>query len=71
MSWKPEVDVPGDGWTPNGLVFATYEEAYDNARDAYVRWPVTTAYRAVKANDPVNYRWVFGHADTSPYLEAV
>jgi hypothetical protein len=62
MSWKPEVQVmnEGDKWHRNGLVFATREEAEANAQDLYSRWTMTTAWRAVEVDEPVNYRWVDG-----------
>lgn len=59
MSFKPEVQTAGDGdtWSGNALRFATYDEAYANARDLAGRWMMVTAYRAVESSDPVNYRW--------------
>ena len=59
MSWKPVVQVHGEGdkWHRNGLVFATQEEALDNARDLFVRWTMSTAYDAVEVDEPVNYKW--------------
>lgn len=60
MAWKPVVQVQGEGdkWHRNGLVFATREEALDNARDLYTRWTLTTAYNAEEVDEPVNYKWV-------------
>ena len=60
MSWKPEVQVMGEGdkWHRNGLVFATYEEALANALDLHGRWSSVTDHRAVEVDEPVNYRWV-------------
>lgn len=57
-SWKPEVQISGDGkWRANALRFATEQEAQDNARDLMGRWLLVTAYRAAPSDDPVNYRW--------------
>ncbi len=55
MSWKPEVKVNGE-WGRNALVFATKEEAEESAYDLYGRWTLTTDYRAVEVDEPVNYR---------------
>ena len=58
MSWKPEVKVLGEnGWSRNGLVFATKQEAEDNARNLACRWMQVTDHRAVEVDEPVNYKW--------------
>jgi hypothetical protein len=59
MSWKPAVRVAGEGdkWLYNALVFATKEEAIDNARDLMSRWMRVTDYGATESSDPVNYLW--------------
>ena len=57
MSWKPEVMVEGK-WCGNALVFATREEAEQNASDLLMRWFVPTDSRAAESMDPVNYRYV-------------
>jgi len=64
MSWKPEVQVKGEGdrWHKNGLAFATKEEAAASAKDLYSKWTLTTAHRATESEDPVNYAWVNGEA---------
>lgn len=59
MSWKPEVEVQGE-FKQNGLVFATEQEAKDNARDLFHRWMLCTDSRAVESDLPVNYKWVDG-----------
>lgn len=59
MSWKPEVFVSGK-WYANALVFATKEEAENNARDLLMRWLVPTDSRAVESADPVNYTYSGG-----------
>jgi hypothetical protein len=59
MAWKPEVLVEGK-WSRNGLVFATKEEATDNARNLFGRWMLCEDSRAVEVDEPVNYRWVDG-----------
>jgi len=56
MSWKPQVLVSGQ-WAGNALVFATKEEAENNARDLLQRWYVPTDSRAIESNDPVNYSY--------------
>jgi hypothetical protein len=62
MSWKPEVQVKGEGdrWHANGLAFATKEEAAESARDLYSRWTLTTAHRVTESEDPVSYTRVDG-----------
>ena len=62
MSWRPEVQVTGEGnkWHSNALRFATREEAEANAKDLMRRWMLVTATRAAESTDPVNYAWVDG-----------
>lgn len=59
MSWKPEVLVDGV-WSRNGLVFATKNEAEDNARALMRRWFWVEDARAVEVSEPVNYLWLGG-----------
>lgn len=59
MSWKPEVEVNGQ-WSRNALVFETQEEAETSARELFGRWMLTTGYRAVEVDEPVNYSLVNG-----------
>ena len=70
MSWKPEVQVKGEGdkWHSNALRFATWGEAAESARDLYSRWTLTTAHRATESEDPVNYERVDGR---DRFIEAV
>lgn len=62
MNWKPEVFVEGK-WSQNALVFATREEAEQNARDLLMRWFVPTDSRAAESDEPVNYRYVNGQLE--------
>lgn len=56
MSWRPEVIADNSGkWTPNGLRFATKEEAEANARDLSSRWVSVRNWRVVESDEPVNY----------------
>jgi hypothetical protein len=56
MSFKPEVQVGSDPkWYGNSVAFATREEAEYSAKDLYNRWGMTTAWRAVESDEPVNY----------------
>jgi len=68
MSWKPEVQVKGEGerWYDNALRFATEDEAAACAADKYRYWTLTTAHRAVESTDPVNYAWIDGKAVRIP-----
>ena len=59
MSWKPEVEVNGQ-WSRDALVFATQEEAAKSARELFGRWMLTTGYRAVEVDEPVNYALIDG-----------
>jgi hypothetical protein len=56
MNFKPQVKVNGE-WAGNALVFATYDEAYDNARDLMGRWMLVEDYGVKETDDPVNYKW--------------
>lgn len=58
MSYMPEVQTDDTGkWYGNALRFATYQEAYENARDLSLRWFAVRDYRATECADPVNYRY--------------
>jgi hypothetical protein len=69
MAWKPEVFVENK-WSRNALVFATEQEASDNARDLMFRWLLVTDSRAVEVDEPVNYRYVNGALLTLEQSEA-
>lgn len=59
MSYKPEVIADNSGkWCPNGLAFATYEEALRWAKDLESRWLLVREVRAVESDEPVNCRIV-------------
>lgn len=58
MSWKPEVQVEGTSWSQNALVFATEQEASDNARDLMMRWYAVKDCRAAQSDQTVNYSYV-------------
>lgn len=59
MSWKPEVFIKSENkWCGNALVFATREEAEQNASDLLMRWYVPIDSRAVESQEPVNYRYI-------------
>lgn len=58
MSYKPEVQTDNTGkWYGNALRFATYQEAYENARDLSLQWFAVRDYRATESLDPANYRY--------------
>jgi hypothetical protein len=60
MPWKPEVFVEGK-WSQNSLVFATEEEAKQNAHDLFMRWTSCDDSRAAEVPDAVvNYRYEDG-----------
>ena len=56
-NFRPMVNVSGREWAGNALVFATREEAEDNARELMSRWMLVTDTRADETDDPVNYQW--------------
>lgn len=62
MSYKPEVQVAGEGdkWHQNNLAFETEAEAYASAQDLAGRWMLVTGYRAAPSDQPVNYKLVDG-----------
>ena len=61
MSFKPEVSTDDSGkFYGNALVFATREEAEQNALDLFGRWMLVRDWRAVESDQPVNYRYVDG-----------
>ena len=57
MGYRPMVEVNGNEWAGNALVFATEEEAAANARNLMSRWMLVTNWRVDETGDPVNYRW--------------
>lgn len=61
-SWKPEVQVKGEGdkWYDNSLRFATEAEASANAQELFRRWSLATAHRATATDDPPNYSYIDG-----------
>lgn len=67
MSWKPEVIADSSGqWVPNGLAFATKDEAEAWARDLSHRWIAVRETRAVESADPVNYIYVASESALIP-----
>jgi len=57
MGYRPMVEVNGNEWAGNALVFATEEEATANARNLMSRWMLVTNWRVDETSEPVNYRW--------------
>lgn len=55
-SWVCEVYAEG-AWCPNGLRFATADEATRYGRGLLMRWFVPTDHRAVTSDEPVSYRY--------------
>jgi hypothetical protein len=62
MSWKGQVQVKGEPgkWHDNAIRLATWMEANEYVRDLYSRWTLTTDYRTIESDDPVNHAWVGG-----------
>lgn len=57
MAWKPEVFINGK-WCRNSLVFASEQEAKDNALDLMTRWFLADDSRATEVNEAVNYSYI-------------
>lgn len=58
MSFKCEVIADSTGvWCSNGLAFATKEEAETYGVNLMIRWSAVRDSRAVKSDEPVNYRF--------------
>lgn len=56
MSFRPEVQTDDSGeWYPNGLRFATEEEAQRYVKELATRWLLVRDRRVVPSKDPVNY----------------
>jgi hypothetical protein len=53
-NWRPMVEVDGRDWVGNSLVFATKEEAEENALSLKSRWLSVTNTRADPTEKPVN-----------------
>ena len=61
MSFKPQVQTDFSGkFYDNHLAFASYQEAYDNARDLSRRWMMVRDFRVVESDQPVNYSYLNG-----------
>ena len=61
MSFKPEVKTGTDPkYYGNALVFATYDEAYNNARDLMDRWTLVVDCRAVPSEEPAKHTYIDG-----------
>lgn len=60
MSWKCEVLASGETkFVSNGQRFATEEEAKEAGNELAGRWFAVKEWRAVEADEPVNYRFDF------------
>jgi hypothetical protein len=59
VNYKPSVEVEGK-FSENGLVFATYTEAYESAESLMFRWYAVTNIRVVETTDKVNYTRING-----------
>lgn len=62
MSFKPQVETVNDPgkFLGNALAFATFDEAYQNARDLSHRWMLVKDYRAIESDEPVTHTYVDG-----------
>lgn len=61
MAWKPEMKIVNENkWSRNALVFATKEEAEQNAYDLFMRWSACEEYRAVEVDEPIKHVYIKG-----------
>jgi hypothetical protein len=57
-SYRPEVIADSSGeWLPNGLRFATKQEAENSAHDLMMRWTAVRECRAAESDDEPNYTY--------------
>lgn len=58
MSFKAEIKVFNDPkFYPNGIAFATKNEADSYGSYKLGTWMMSDAYKVVESTEPVNYRW--------------
>ena len=63
MSFTAELQVVNDSkWYPNGLFFATREEAHSYMNHKLSTWYATTAGRVVNSKQPVTHKFENGKA---------
>jgi hypothetical protein len=68
MSYKAEVIADNSNkWCPNGLAFATHEEARKYGDNLMWRWMAVREVRVVESDQPVNAAW----DDSKPYPAAL
>lgn len=60
MNYRPMVEINGNEWCGNALVFATREEAEGNVIALMNRWFAVTNTRVDEIDAPVTYRWADG-----------
>ena len=61
MGFVTAVKVRGEeGWSYNGLVFATAEEADAYGLDLYHRWMLVERWEAQPTDQSVNYKFTVG-----------
>ncbi len=61
MSYAPEVIADEtDKWIPNGLRFATREEALSWVQDLAARWSAVRYTRVIASTDPVTHSFLYG-----------
>jgi hypothetical protein len=57
MSYKPTIKTYNDPkFYPNGMAFATMEEAGFWAKDRVSRWTMAETCGAIESDEPVNYK---------------
>jgi len=61
MSYKVEMKADETGnWIPNGMTFASHDEAYEYGMDLWARWGAVTDMRVVESENKVNYSYANG-----------
>ena len=58
-NWKPVLVMKSGERGKNGLVFATYREALESAKDTFYKWTVPVSFEAETTDEPVTHRYNF------------
>ena len=58
-NWKPVLVMKSGERGKNGLVFATYREALESAKDTFYKWTVPVSFEAEATEEPVKHLYNF------------
>ena len=68
-NWKPVLVMKSGERGKNGLVFTTYREALESAKDTFYKWTVPVSFEAEATDEPVKHLYNFDEhkvEDVSP-----